>query len=479
MMLACGYNRGMRNALGDPQDDDLIRDGITAVKSGNRGLAVRLLERAARRNPLDARPWLWLTETTDDLTEKQEYLERAVAADPQNALLRRALVALRWKLDSAAFAPSPAETKTPMKPAPEGEPIAARTGQTFQCPKCGGHLDYDLETERLTCIYCGFAPEMEPERSAADAEQSFYAALPTERGHLWAMSQQQLRCERCGAVSLWPPGQRALECPYCGSRQIIESAETRALIDPQGIAIMQVDETEAARRVQAWFGRGWFTPGDLAKAAFKHTFHPAYYPFWTFDGILEMHWSCDVRETSMIRHEEWVSHTGVENEIFNDVLIPGLKRLDFKKLHQLGPYNLLDMVAFKPEYLAGWPALAYDLPMSKASLQARERVTRQLRRELPNRVYPGRQKRNLQTGGLNWLEMTYKYVLLPLWIGTYTYQDKRYRVYVNGQTGKVAGEKPRDQGKMVLTIFSSVLAALVALAFLILGAMKLGWLPVL
>ena len=464
----------MSPSFNDPAYDDLVRSGITAAKNGNRGLAIRLLKRAARQNPLDGRPWLWLTETTDDLAEKREYLEHAVAADPQNADLRRSLAALRWKLDPDAFALPAADDAPPPDSAPEGEPVTARAEQVFLCPKCGGHLEYDLETDRLSCLYCGYTPEAGEVRSAADDEQPLYAALPTEQGHRWAQSQQQLRCERCGAVSLWPPEQKALECPYCGSRQIIESAETRELIDPQGIAVMQLDEQEVARRVQAWFNRGWFTPDDLGKAALKHTFHPAYYPFWTFDGILEMHWSCEVKEASLSKYEEWVSHTGVENEIFNDVLVPGLKRLDRALLRKLGPYNLLDVVAFSPEYLAGWPALAYDLPVSKASLAAREQVTRQLRRELPTRVFPGSQKRNLQSGGTNWLEMTYKYVLLPLWIGNYTYRGKRYRVYVNGQTGKVAGEKPRDTLKTILLLASFVLAALVVLAFLFLGAMEFG-----
>jgi len=467
----------MKPSLGDSSYDNLVHGGINAAKNGNRGLAARLLNRAVRQNPLDARPWLWLTETTDDLAEKRDYLEHAVAANPQDAALRRMLDALRWKLDPDAFAP-PAADDDSRPEVPAGEPIAAQTEQAFLCPKCGGHLEYNLETDCLTCLYCGYTPEMGEVRSAADDEQPFYAMLPTEKGHRWAESQQRLKCERCGAVSLWPPGQKALKCPYCGSRQIIESAETSALIDPQGIALMQIDEDEAARRVQAWFGLGWFAPDDLAKAALRHTFHPGYYPFWTFDGILEMHWSCDVKEASMTKYEEWVPHNGVENEFFRDLLIPGLKRLDFKILRKLGPYNLLDVVAFKPEYLAGWPALAYDLPMSDASLLAREQVTRQLRRELPNRVYPGRQKRDLQSGGVNWLEMTYKYVLLPLWIGTYTYRGKRYRVYINGQTGKVAGEKPRDMVKTILLIASGTLAALVVLAFLVLGAMEFGWLAV-
>jgi hypothetical protein len=267
-----------------------------------------------------------------------------------------------------------------------------------------------------------------------------------------------------------------VKCPYCGSHQLISSAETEALVDPQAIAVMQIEEKDAVRRVQEWFGRGLFAPDDLTRAAKKRILHPAYYPFWTFDGTLEMHWSCEVEEGSSGRYQSWVSRTGVECELFNDVLIPGLKRLNLKELRKLGPYNLMDVVEFKPEYLAGWPALTYDRPLAKASLMARERVVRELRQQLYNRVMPGKQKRRLQPGGVNWSDMTFKYVLLPLWVGTYHYQGKQYQVMVNGQTGKVSGEKPRDILKTILIISSVIASLLVVLTFLALAGFEMGWL---
>jgi len=290
-----------------------------------------------------------------------------------------------------------------------------------------------------------------------------------------AASQQQLSCQRCGAVSLWPPEQKAIECPYCASPQMIASVETEALIDPQGIAVMQISEKEAVRRTQAWFGRGWFAPDDLSKAVKKHVLHPAYYPFWTFDGTVEIHWSCEINEGSSDA-SNWIMRSGSEFELFNDMIVPGLQRLSFKELRKLGPYNLMDMVEFKPEYLAGWPALTYDRPLAKATLLARERVVQYLRQQMHNRVAPGRQKRGLKTGSVKWHDMTFKYVLLPLWIGTYHYQGKPYQVFVNGQTGKVSGEKPRDMLKTILLITSMILSLLVVLAFLALAAHQMGFL---
>lgn len=446
----------------------LVRDGINAAKDGNRRLAWSLLNQASDMNPLDPRPWLWLTETTEDLAEKKEYLEHALAADPRNYVARRGLAALSGRI----LADSPAAVAE-YQPSTSGEPVFARSTQTFLCPSCGAHMQFDIKRSQLVCTYCGHSSEQDEELSAADAETHLESILPTARGQRWASSQQQLVCQRCGAHSLWPPGQKAARCPYCSSSQLIVSTDTEGLVDPQAIAVMQINRQEAEQKAQEWFGRGWFAPDDLKQSARKSPLNPAYYPFWTFDGTLNVHWSCEVNEGSNNR-PHWVARSGVEFEMFDDVLVPGLQAIRFKDLNGISPYNLKDVVAFDPDILAGWPAMTYDRPLAKATLLGREQVMRAFRRELHARVMTGQQKRNLQTGGINWTDMTFKHVLLPVWIGSYQYRGKDYRILINGQTGKVSGEKPRDAFKTIGIILAVVVTVLVIVLLGIAAAYSLG-----
>lgn len=55
---------------------------------------------------------------------------------------------------------------------------------------------------------------------------------------------------------------------------------------------------------------------------------------------------------------------------------------------------------------------------------------------------------------------TFKHVLLPIWAAAYRYNGASYRFVVNGQTGKVMGERPYSAWK----IAGAVAVALVALA---------------
>jgi DNA-directed RNA polymerase subunit RPC12/RpoP len=461
---------GLTSDFSDRNYEDLVREGILAAKTDKRALARRLLLQASRLRPLDARPWLWLSQTTDDLDKRREYLERAVGVDPGNTAAVRGLAIINGQLD-------------PDKVLPQGQGVAARAPQepedagvhTFLCPQCGGRMNFDIDEQGMVCEFCGHreAHVHLAEPAVAAAERPVDFVLPTRQGHAWAEAQHRLTCGTCGAVTILPVGERTNRCAYCASLQLIDSTETDELIDPQAIGLIAVDEEEAIDRIIAWLKTGRFTPDDLVKQAGKMELRPAYFPFWTFDGTLEAPWNCEVNEGSR-DISRWVPKSGTEVVMFDDVLVPGLHAISWKDLQRLHPFKLKELVAFKPDYLAGWPALAYNRAMADASLLAREAVVKRLQRTITSRVEPHREKRNLRVGGGNWSGLTFKLILLPIWIGAYRYQDHSYRVLVNGQTGKVGGDRPKDQVKVVATWAAIVVTILFLVALVILGLVLYG-----
>jgi hypothetical protein len=279
-------------------------------------------------------------------------------------------------------------------------------------------------------------------------------ALPTDLGHRWADTQIHLACECCGAVSLLAPGQRATQCAYCGSNQLVESAQSDELIDPQVVALIKIDEQQANKAARDWLGRGFWSPDNLRGASHGLRLRPAYYSCWLFDGTLEVRWNCEVQETTYGRTQHWESRTGIEFEYFRDVVATGVRSLKPAELESIEPFDLVNVEAFEPEHLAGWPAMIYDIPLSDASLEAREAVMNKFRPQLYSLIEPSKEKRNIRTGGGSWSDMTFKHILLPIWIGTYRFQDKEFHILVNGQTGKVGGEKPKDTVKIAFSLLS-------------------------
>ena len=256
-----GYNFDMfsPDSIEGHNYEDLVRDGITAAKIGNRSLARRLLERATRINPVDSQAWLWLSAATEDAQEQRIFLERAVAADPSNAAARRGLVLLSEKLDHSRLMPegsgiSPAQTALPEE----------AQGEAYQCPKCGGQMSYNIPDGKLVCQSCGTRKDIQERLAPDSAEQPMDFVMPTTRAHRWAESQQSVACAQCGVITLLPPGQTTDRCPYCGSNRFVKSPTLGELVDPQAIAMFKVEPAEAEQRVRAWFGKGLFAPDDLA-----------------------------------------------------------------------------------------------------------------------------------------------------------------------------------------------------------------------
>jgi ribosomal protein S27AE len=455
--------------------EQLLRDAISAVKTERRRLAQSLLRQAIIVNGSDARPYFWLSESTDDPSEKREYLEKAVAMDPSYAAARRSLAVLTGKLKLEEMLPEGGTVK-PMR-SDEAQLVG---GQAFMCPQCGGRMAFALHQERLTCDFCGFEQTVlnadglqAPADSFTDhAEQVLDFVMPTRRGHLWADAQQSLHCERCGALNLLPSGQKSMQCAYCGSNQMVLSSQAEELLEPQGLLPMKIDSKTASTRVKEWLGRGWFIPDDLRSVLRHLRLRPAYYSCWTFDGTFEISWTCEVKEDSA-GFEQWEPLSGVEHRFFDDVLVPGVRALPAKAFSGVEPFNLKEIVPFKPDYLAGWSALIYDRSLADASLLAREKVSKSLRAELQNRIQIGREKRNLRVSSGKWSGMTFKHVLLPLWVGTYSYRGKEYPLLVNGHNAKVNGSKPVDRIKMILALLSGIMA-FALLIFLLLTLLNAG-----
>jgi DNA-directed RNA polymerase subunit RPC12/RpoP len=443
--------------------EELIRDGITAAKNGQKVLARSLLERAVQLKVGDARPWMWLSTLTEDPDERRRYLEYAVAAEPHNETARRELVLLSDQLDRSRLVPE-GESVAPLRPSEPEEAV----GQSFLCSQCGGRMHFNPGLSALVCSYCGSSQAVESAPAADAAEQVIDFVLPTTRAHRWAEARKRVVCESCGAIALLDPSHLSGRCSYCASNQLIESSEAVELVEPQAIGLARVDANTARRQVKEWLGKGFFAPDNLMRDAGGFDMRLAYYPFWTFDGIFELPWTCEVNEGSS-KNPHWVARSGSEFEIYDDVLVPGTSILENTEIEALAPFNLKDVIDLKPEHLAGWPALSYDRPLSDASLLAREAVTSRVRRRLGASIEPGRDKRAIRSSSGRWSGGTFKNVLLPLWVGTYSFHGKPYHLLVNGQTGKVAGAKPRDDLKVAMVVLGGLL-------LLVLLGMRLSWL---
>jgi DNA-directed RNA polymerase subunit RPC12/RpoP len=434
---------------------DLVRNGRAALRAGERDRARQLLTRATEYDRDNSDAWLWLSATTDDLAEQKQYLEWAVAANPANSAAVRGLGMVTGKIKTEDLVPA-GQTVIPQAPA---QPEPASAALTFTCPQCGGRLRFDPANQDLRCDNCGFKHAVE-RTPAPGPEIVLEYSLATRQGQSWAVAERRFTCQQCSAQTILPPGQTSNTCPFCGSPALVAAADDADLIMPHAVIPMQQTAVSIAERVRTWLGRDFFAPDDLTKLAHSSRLQPVYVPFWRFSLTLTLFWRA---QTAKGRDQRWIWQDGDTTFFYDDFLQPGAHALPIDLLSAIGPFDLTGLVRYQPEFLAGWPAGSYDVPLAQASLDTRAAVVSDASKKVWSKAIPGASIATLQVLRPEYKGQTFQLVLLPVWVGAYKYRSKIYRVLANGQTGKVAGDRPTDRLKVTL-LLALVAAALVPLA---------------
>lgn len=285
-------------------------------------------------------------------------------------------------------------------------------------------------------------------------------SLPTRQGQNWAVAERLFTCQQCGGRTVLPPGQTSNTCPFCGASALVAAPDDSELILPHAVIPMRQTSVGVAERVRAWLGRDFFAPDDRTQLARDSRLSPVYVPFWRFSLSLTLVWRA---ETAHAHDQRWKWQDGETTFFYDDFLPPGARVLPADLLSRIGPFDLAQLMHYRPEFLAGWPAGTYDVSLAQASLDTRAAVVRDASKKLWTKALPGHHIATLQVLRSEYSGQTFQLVLLPVWVGTYNYRGQIYRVLANGQTGKVAGDRPADRMKVTLVILL-ILAGLVPLA---------------
>ena len=146
------------------------------------------------------------------------------------------------------------------------------------------------------------------------------------------------------------------------------------------------------------------------------------------------------------------------------MLVPASKGVHPKLLKGLEPFpTTTGLVPYDAGYLSGWVVEQYQLDLIQAAKHSRERMDGELRSMCAARV-PGDTHRNLRISPA-YTGQTFKHVLLPLWLLSYTYGKKNYQVAVNGATGRITGEYPLSWVKIAIAVILALLVVVLIAQF--------------
>ncbi len=290
-------------------------------------------------------------------------------------------------------------------------------------------------------------------------------------------------CPNCGAKVEVTGATHATQCPFCATPVVLDTGTERH-IKPQALVPFVLTESEARAAMIRWMGNLWFAPGTLLEYARKgRALTGIYVPFWTFDADTASRYTGERGEyyyetrtvnvrvngrteqrQESVRRTRWYPASGRVRRDFDDVLVMASRSLPPRLGNELTPWDLGALTAYSPEFLAGFQAEGYTVPLSDGWREAQERMSQIIREDVRRDI--GGDEQRIHDVATSWSGETFKHILLPVWTAAYKYNGKSYRFLVNGQTGEVQGERPWSVWKIAL--------AVIVVAFLALGAVYLS-----
>ncbi|MFI3200034.1 MAG: hypothetical protein R3Y54_00730 [Eubacteriales bacterium] len=128
-------------------------------------------------------------------------------------------------------------------------------------------------------------------------------------------------------------------------------------------------------------------------------------------------------------------------------------------LSKIKPFDTANNKPYKPEYIAGYAAQRYSIGLKESWETAKRSIISQIKDSISSNIrrkHNASQVSNLSTNVI-YDDLTYKYLLLPIWSSSFKYKNKIYHFMVNEQTGRVAGNTPISPWCVAIAITGGII----------------------
>lgn len=353
-------------------------------------------------------------------------------------------------------------------------PVVELDSSERKCPSCHAPMAFGPEQGALSCAYCSTTVPVE-----RVSDVPVHPLGEVDRHAAASAHQRAVKCRHCGATTELRSHAVASACAFCASP--LTGTDVVTVPPSEGIVPFAVALSGARKHFSSWLSGLWFRPNSLKRLATIQALRGVYVPAWSFAAQAHSSWTAEAgyhyyeeeevevsgrRETRRVQRTRWEFVSGDRSGAYDELLVSASQGLRIEEMDEVGPFDFSgSLCAFKGDFLAGFEAESpargarESWPVALGWIREREHAA------CASDV-PGDTHRNLSVRTSTSSE-GFQSALVPVWIGTYAYGGKQWRVLVNGLSGKVAGDAPWSFWKISFAVLTT-LAALAALyAFVI------------
>lgn len=366
------------------------------------------------------------------------------------------------------------------------------------CPECGGDLQFREGKRKLGCTNCKYTRALSNRYGTQVQKKGLKDRVNLSRFERGLDDRTQgYQCQKCKAQLVIKNDQKLSRCPFCKSPELKNADLKKKVFQPYELIPPTIPKKLARAKFKKFLRSGFFTflPPNLSSAAADEAIQGVYLPAFLFDTYSRTTWKGEIgikvpgggggggggnrgggkgggkgggrgggrgggnkgggggKTPDVI----WDFTEGYFEHLHDNILVMASKAGD-RGLIEAIPFDPSEMVKFDQYYLGDWSAELYQQDEIKALEIAEKIIDGDLRRQAEYKIR-GRKKhqyRKLETvSEKNCL--TFRYVWVPMWMTSYTYQGKTFQYMINAQTGRLSGKRPLSIPRVIIFVIGVIL----------------------
>jgi len=336
------------------------------------------------------------------------------------------------------------------------------TVSQFKCPNCGAAIPFDSKSQKLKCQHCDTEYDVDNLKAFNDESEILeddFSWSKHEDDNIKDNSKKIYTCPSCGGQVVGDESMAACSCPYCGNSVILAS-KFEGMLKPDMVIPFKYTKDEALTKFKDFCKGKVLLPNDFVINNIINKLNGIYVPYWLFD--------CDSSCSSRFRATRVSTYMQGDYEVtqtdhflvfrdgqisFENVPVDASTKLTPELLESLEPFVFKDGVDFNTAYLSGFFADKYEENKDVSIKRANERIKTSTIEAIASTVI-GYTTLIPESSNIRINEGKCKYALLPIYVFNTTYGGKQYTFAMNGQTGKMSGNLPKDKKKFFTYLLS-------------------------
>ncbi|MDQ0214010.1 DNA-directed RNA polymerase subunit RPC12/RpoP [Oikeobacillus pervagus] len=337
----------------------------------------------------------------------------------------------------------------------------------YKCPNCGDDMGFDSETGTLSCQSCGRQDHID-----SFPDQHITTTFSEDEA-------KQYHCNNCGAVILADVDTVATHCNFCGAGVVL-SDRISGTLAPAKVIPFTISKEKAKKAFRNWCKNGKLTPNKFMEANRIKGITGMYVPFWLYD----LNSQVEVKATCTKKREytrgdyiyKEIKYYDVYRKInldYKKVPVDASEKMNDDIMDKLEPFHYEDLKDFKTPYLAGYIAEKYNYNDQQLFPRVKSRVKNFIDSYVRSTM-KGYTTIEYQSNKIQTKNQHSEYVLFPVWMFYYDYDQSEHTFAMNGQTGKIVGKPPISYAKVAgwfTGIAATTFITLKILAFLMGGGL--------